>query len=474
MVKKAATKGPLENFLALGASEVAARFVGFYATALLARKLGVDAFGALGFATGVVSYFGITLTAGFGDIGAAAVAREPAAARRIAADATAVRLLIALAGMGTLTILSLGFVASPVYRVVLLASTVTLVAPAFDTSWVYRGLSRNRTAGLALLLGQSAYLAAVILFVNAPGDVVRVPAIQAAGELLGAGLLLVLLFRLEIPRPGISRGIAMLRQSGFITASRLLRTLIVTFDVLLLAFLATSRDVGLYTAAYRVCMLVTMVVVATHAVFLPGIVRAATEGPIGMTAIMSRSLFLTSAVILPIVVGGIVLARPLLIFLFGPDYSAGSTAFQLLLASIALLSLHGIAHNVFIALHQTGREAAIYGVAAAVNIALNLLLIPTYGLVGAASATLAAEALTVVTTAFSLSRLGLKPALSRIVLPLVASLLMGAVVYSLSGRLPVWALVPLGGLIYLLVFGGAGGIRSLIQDSRDDIRAINA
>ena len=461
---RAGTAGPLGNFAALGASEVVARVVGFFATAQLARKLGVDAFGVLGFATAIVSYFGVALTGGFGDIGSRAVARDPAAARRLAADATGIRLLIACAGIGANAVIAFAFIASPLQGVVLLLSTLSLVSVALDTSWVYRGLSRNRTTGLALLLAQVAYLAGVLLFVSAPDDLVRVPLVQFAGDMLAVLMLLVLLFGRGFPRPSLAGGIALLRQSAFITASRLMRALIVTFDVLLLGLLAGSREVGLYTAAYRVCLLVTTIAVASHVVFLPGFMRSALEGPGRLTTVMSRSISLTSAVILPLVVGGIVLAEPLLAFLFGAAYVPATAALRLLLASIAVLSIHGTAHNVFLALHQTGRETLIVGSAAVINIILNVILIPRNGLVGAAFATLAAEGFILAASSVVLYRSGLKPALSRMLLPLAASAVMGAALLMFTGRLQIWLLVPLGGLMYVLVFGAAGGIRREMRD----------
>jgi O-antigen/teichoic acid export membrane protein len=453
--------GPLRNFAALGSSEVIGRAVGFYATALLARKLGVDAFGYVGFAIAIVSYFGVALNVGFADIGARDVARNPGAATQIAADATAIRLLIAFAGILAIGVAVVTFDFAPHQPIVLLLSSLSLIAVALDTTWVYRGLSRNRTAGLALFGAQLAYLAGVVFIVRIPHDVPKVPLIQFAGDTLAALVLLALLFRHGFVRPSLSGGMHLVRQSGFITISRLLRTLIVTFDVLLLGIIAGARDVGLYTAAYRVCLLITTVAVATHVVFLPLISRAALETPRRVSEVLSRSLSLTSAVVLPLTIGGIIVSRPLLIFFFGPEYSAGANAFRLLLASIAVLSIHGTMHNVFIAQHETRREAVIFGAGAVLNMGLNLALIPHYGLTGAAFATLAAEAFILVASAFALSKWNIELSLSRTFLPLAASLAMAAALVGLRNRFPVWSLIPLGGAVYLVVFGAAGGIRQL-------------
>ncbi|MEO8577431.1 MAG: oligosaccharide flippase family protein, partial [Gemmatimonadales bacterium] len=211
----------------------------------------------------------------------------------------------------------------------------------------------------------------------------------------------------------------------------------------------------------RVCMLVTTVAFATHVVFLPLISRAALESPNRVNEVLRRSLSLTSAVILPLTIGGIVAARPLLVFFFGSEYGAAHIAFSVLLGSIALLSIHGTLHNVFIAQHKTRNEATIFGAGALINMVLNLILIPRYGLTGAAFATLAAEAFILAASVLTLKRWGMKLEISRTLLPLGGSLVMGAAIAPLVERIPVWLLVPFGGLVYLVIFAAAGGFRRL-------------
>ena len=454
-------RAPLANFAALGTGEVLGRAIGFLATTLLARRLGVEAFGYLGFATAVIAYLGVSLTAGFGEIGSREVARAPGRAAAIAADVTAIRVLIAVSGIVVVVVLGYAFVAVPLQRAVLIVGGLSLLALALDPTWVYRGLSRNQTAAAAFLLSQVIYLGGVLTFVGSGADVIRVPLIQFAGDLAAATLLLFLLFRSSRVRPRLARGMPLLRQSGFITASRLIRTVIVTFDVLVLAALAGSASVGLYTAAYRVCMLVTMIAVATHVVYLPGITVAASAGMERVSSVLRESLALTVSVILPLVVGGIIVATPLLTFLFGAEYAPAAPAFRVLLASIGILALHGTTHNVFIALHQTRREMLIFAVAATINVILNLLLIPRYALLGAAVATLAAETFILIVGATSLFRAGIRAGGRAFVSPVLASAAMGIVLLPLTQRVPVWAAIAGGGAIYLAVFAATGGVFAL-------------
>lgn len=412
-----------------------------------------------------MSYFGIALTAGFGDIAAREVARNRGAAASIASDVTAVKLLTALAGIAAAAALALVLEVSPLQRTVLILSSIGLVSLALDTTWAYRGLARNRTGGAALLLSQLAYLAGVLMLVRVPGDVVRVPLIQFAGDLAAAAILLALMFSDGFKAPSLARGFGLLRKSGSATVSRLLRALIVTFGVVLLGMIGSARDVGLYSAAYRVCMFVTMIAVATHVAFLPGLARASLEGPERVSVVLTRSILLTSAAILPLVAGGLVLAEPLLSLVFGNEYAAAAPAFRLLLLSIGVLALHGTAHNVFVGLHRTGTEAVMFGAAAALNIALNLALIPAYGLVGAASATLAAEAVILAGSLLILSRMQMAPRASPILVPFLAAAVMGTVLHALSRSIPVLLLLPVGAGIYGAVLWSTGGLRRVMNDA---------
>ena len=449
---------PVANFLALGSSEILSRGVAFLATAILARRLGVEGLGLLSFAAAVAGYFGLALTTGFGEIGAREVARHPDAALKIAADGTLIRILIAVFGAIAVAMAALLLVQAPDARIVILLSTLSLFSLAIDTSWVYKGLERNRIVAGGLLASQLIYLAGVLVFVRIPANVIRVPVIQFSGELVAAVALLWLLFR-RFHRPSVRGGMALARQSGYITLSRVMRSLIVTFDVVLLGLLATRRDVGLYSAAYRICYLMMAVAVATQVVYAPSIARATLLGATAVRGVMERSVALTATVMLPLVVGAAVLADQLLALLFGGQFASGAPALRLLALSIGLLALHGTTRSVFVAHHQTKLEAMIFAVAAALNIALNFLLIPRYGIVGAAWATVAAEGLILIICVVWLSRLGASFPALQLLKPLVASAVMGGALLRFGASAHVLLLIAGGAVLYLLFMLISGGIR---------------
>jgi len=158
-------------------------------------------------------------------------------------------------------------------------------------------------------------------------------------------------------------------------------------DTLMLGYLRTAGEVGVYSAVQRTAVTGTIVLTAFNTVFAPLISRLHDQG----RTLELKSLFQTVAkwtftFSLPIYLAMILLRKPLLA-LFGPEFVSGS-------AALAVLSLGWIVHSgtgsTGVMLSMTGRPMInLLNMSGffVLNIILNLILIPKYGILGAASAT---------------------------------------------------------------------------------------
>lgn len=451
----------LGNFLALGSGEIAARLVAFFATTYLARTLGPDGFGVIGFALALTAYCGLAIRAGFDEIGARDVARSPTRAAEIALGATVVRLVIATLAMGAIALVTVVLPKPPLVRLIVVLTGLSFFSLALDTAWVYKGLGRTTAVGLALVAGQVGYLALVVATVQRPEDLAWVPLAQVGGELITAGLLLIPLIRRKV-RPDVREGIAILRRSGYVLLTRLLRTTIYTFDLLLIALWMGEQELGLYAAAYRFCNLLLAVAAAMQMAFLPAFARISDRSEYRLLA--ARSLRLSAVIAVPVVVGGSLIAAPLLALVFGASYTAGAAPFRLLLVSIGFIFLYGTIHNLLLALGRLRDGTRILAVAATVNIGLNLLLIPRYGLVGAATATVIAEGLVILLGYWILARSGLRLPVSPVVPSLLAAGTMALVLQLTVAQDNVVVAVVLGAAVYAILLWAMRGIPPEIRE----------
>ena len=232
-------------------------------------------------------------------------------------------------------------------------SSLFLIPLALDTGWVYKGSGKTQRVGWGLLLAQATSLVLIVLFIRDATSVTRVPVLQAIGDLVAAVFLAVPLLRGKWSWPARSAVGELPLQSGLITISRSLRTIIVSFDVILLGLMVKSADVGLYSAAYRIVFFVMAIMYASHVAFLPEMSRSGGDNA-RMSSILSRAIGLSVTVVLPFVVGGWLIAPSLMALIFGEAYRGGAIALQLLLLSILLIAIHGTTRNVFLARERLG------------------------------------------------------------------------------------------------------------------------
>jgi O-antigen/teichoic acid export membrane protein len=158
-------------------------------------------------------------------------------------------------------------------------------------------------------------------------------------------------------------------------------------DTLMLGIFRTAAEVGVYGAVQRTTVLGTIVLSAFNTVFAPLISRLHDQARLAEL----RSLFQTIAkwvftFSLPLYVGLFLLRKPIL-GLFGPEFVAGAPALAVLAAGYLVHSGTG---STGVLISMSGKPAINLmnmSVFFVLNIVLNLILIPKYGLLGAAAAT---------------------------------------------------------------------------------------
>ena len=457
----------LGNILSLGSGELIARVVAFLGITYVARRLGPEEFGIIGFAAALFGYLALTVTGGFNDIGAREVARRPREASSIAASVIIVKLALACVALVTIGLAAWSLNKPPTVKLVLLLMGLLFFPLALDTSWVYKGLERNRLVGIALILSQILYVGVVLIVVNEPRDVLLVPVAQFLGEMSAAMMLAVPLFRSEKIRVNLREGLSILRSSSFWAVSRLMRMLMYTFSVVLLGFLLGEREVGLYTAPYRICFLLVAIAAVIHSSYLPAITRAATQGMEQAVAAAERSLNLTATIAAPLIVGGVITSASLLQVVFGAEYREGAAAFRFLILSIGFVFILGPVHNMLVVYDRLKAEMLIFAIAAGVNVGLNTLIIPRYGLVGAGFVAALSEAVTLLLGLVVLSKIGVRYGLRSVWRPVVASGLMGASLIALGSDRELAVQLAVGCVVYLFALvilrGIPQDVRPLLQ-----------
>jgi len=161
-------------------------------------------------------------------------------------------------------------------------------------------------------------------------------------------------------------------------------------DILMLGLLTTQEQVGLYRVALQVSMGIGIVLFALSTIIAPQLARLHAQGDWErIQKILVYSHRGGSLVVLPLALAVALFSGPLLTFVFGQVYHPASGALEILAIGAAAYALVGFSGLALSMLGRPGAATIITLVTVALNVALNLLLIPHYGIEGAALATAA-------------------------------------------------------------------------------------
>jgi O-antigen/teichoic acid export membrane protein len=384
---------PFRAIAWLSAGDLLAKTLNFCAFVYLARVLGTASFGVLEFVGSILTYF-LLLADGGLEVWATREAAQGRDIRQLVARIVPLRLLLASAIFAALLVLLPIFPGYPGLRALLILFGLTFFTQAANLKWLFLGREQMRRVAAGLIIAQIIFALAIFGLVRGPESILWVPVLRLAGEVAtvaffwrlfaarldGEKVAFTLRGTREVLAPaltlGVSHGLALLNYN---------------FDSVLLGFFLGPVAVGLYNAAYKPVTMVLAMPLTYFDGLYPVLSRAHAEDSETFLKLVTRSLRLTAVFCLPLGVTGSFLAEPIIGFLFGPAYASAASVLRVLAWSAVLVILRGTYRRALNAARRSTLDLRCAGVSAAVNVSLNILLIPIYGIVGAAAATVAAE-----------------------------------------------------------------------------------
>jgi O-antigen/teichoic acid export membrane protein len=196
-------------------------------------------------------------------------------------------------------------------------------------------------------------------------------------------------------------------------------------DTILIGLFMTETDVGIYRVAFQLTSVASFIVLAFHTVLFPRISKWHMENNFSlieysMAKAFTYSLFVT----IPITAGGILLSEKLLYYLYGASFISGSPVLVILLFVQMVNIFMFLLTMCLNAMDMPKTSFYITAGSALLNIVLNILLIPRYGIAGAAVASLVTISMNAV-LAYTMLKSSLHISIDkRVVLNLVVSVLI--------------------------------------------------
>ncbi len=388
----AVAAGLRKNFLALLAGDAIAKVLRFLAAVALARALSLEDFGLVNTVIAVSGVASVITTLGLTDVCARDVAVTPARTREIAGQVVGIRVATAAVVVGASAVAALAI--DPSYLALTLAGGAMALGMAAGADWVLRALERMRRLAVAWVAAALTVAAGSTVIALAGGGPVLATCVFAAGEVVMAAATWIAVGRPGWPRPTLHSAGALIRRSWPVgMASVIVYAYYANIDTILLAALRSPAEAGLYSAPYRVFLMLNVVAVFAAFSVFPALSRAS-DAASESTARRLLMTILEPLLCYGLLVVGLVhlLGADVLGLLFGSRFESMEATFAVLSLAVAWYAVGYPVGYSLIADGQNRRFLAGAATAGVLNLSLNLVLIPAHGPIGAAVATVVAFA----------------------------------------------------------------------------------
>lgn len=384
-----------KNFLWLGIGQVGGRLIRAAITIYSARALGAAGYGVFSYAIGLAGFFVFFKNIGVDSIMTRDIAKHPESRDKIFSTGFWIEIVLLV-----VTAFLLLFVApmfSTVSDAIVLLPLVAIMFIADDMRDFVVAFFR----GVEKMEWEAAIMTAANILVTIFGFVAlalaRTPFSLMVAYTTASVVVTIVALGILFIRYGVrvvrhfERAMVapILRSAWPIAVSVLPSIFLFNVDLVMLGWWRSVTEVGVYSAAQKVigilALLPTLIATSTFPVFS----RFAHQKDVSRSReLMESTLRMMFAFCAPVVLGGSLLAAPLLLYLFGADYASGAGAFVILLFTILSTYPLSIFTN-FIFAHDLQKKLVYYPfISAGINLGLNYILVPRLGMEGASFASL--------------------------------------------------------------------------------------
>lgn len=335
---------------------------------------------------------------------------KPEAAGRIVGSAIAFRFLLFLATLLILLAIFPFLPYEPIVKqgIVLGAITAFLMLFSQAIAAIFQANYQAEKIVVAEVIGRLVMAALTIYFLRQGLGLLPVIAANVIGNV---ALLLAsyLLSRSTAPIK-ISFDFSFWRQSlpqfWSIAAVTVLGLIHFRLDSLILSFYQPVTEVGIYGVAYRVLDIVLVIPAIFAANLLPLLTKLADSGnKEGMAAQITRSTGTLFAISVTIGAVLITLAPWIITFITQAEFAASAVPLRLLVPAFIFLFITSLYAQTAIALKEQQRLIGGYAIVIGLDIVLNLILIPRFSYIGAATTTVLSEGILMVYSLWLLTKL---------------------------------------------------------------------
>lgn len=431
-------------------------------TPYITRVLGANKIGQYSYVNSIATYFGLFGVLGVITYGQLEVAKNQHNKESLSRIFWSVFISRSITMAIVVCIfLALASICNVRYKTIWYLHVIFFMAQWLDISWFLQGLEDFKTIALRNFIVKVLGIIMVFVFVKNELDVHKYVFILLGTVLIGNMLLLLYpIKKIFCYFPSINDICSTWKRSVVFFIPTIASSIYTVLDKTMLGCLYKSVEQnGYYEESHKIEQVLVMVITSLSAVLLPRMTKLYSEGAHKKaTEILKKSFSFTMCISIPMSIGIATVSPVFVPVFFGDDFLECISLLRIFCVLVVIVSLDNLIGKQYLmacGLQNRFNIGVICG--AIVNLILNYLLIPKYAAVGAAIASVVAEAIILLIFIF-LSRTEIK---YKILFPsffryLVSALIMAtAINFFTALNVPKIALlfiqICIGGLIYIIL-----------------------
>ncbi len=361
------------------------------------RVLMTENVGKIGFGSSIVSYFTLIASLGISTYAVRECARlreDKAALEETASQIFSINIVSTAVSYFALLVTFLFARKLDEYRLLICIQSSVILFSTLGAEWINTAMEDFRFIAIRTMIMQAVSLALMFIFVRRPEDYIKYAMISVLSS-SGAHIANIL-YRRRFCRIRFTLSMGMkkhLRSIVLMFSLILSQTIYVNSDMTILGLIKGDYETGLYSTAVRIYTIVNTTIASISLVVLPKLsYYFAGKDYKEIGKLMKYSLNFILVLGLPCIFGLEVIGPQIIVFMAGEAYAGAGLALRILSAAMLCSFIGGwIGNNSFIPAGREDLSLKISVVSALINIVLNFILIPKWGLYAAAFTTFLSE-----------------------------------------------------------------------------------
>lgn len=438
-------------------SQIVASVCGFVWTILMARYLGVNNYGILGFAVSITGILGIIDDLGISVHIVRHIATNYESAPKYLGNAIPLKIIFAAIKL-VLTFIILILLSVNIFTILItLMFSVEMIFKSYinTLNGTFQAFENGKYQGIGITLMNTATLLFILISIYADLGLLGISIAYILANLL-TFIYEYYVLNKYVVKPKFELDLEFCKRITILSLpfaiTGILYTVYYSIDLVMLTKLVGDYATGLYNATYKLIAVLNLFYSVYTAVIFPVMSKFYKNDKKLLVISFEKSVKYLMLLMIPLAVGTVLYSLDIIQLIYGNQYDEASSVLSILIWTVCLLFISGAANTLLNASHKETTVTKIYAIAAVFNIALNFVMIPFFSYNGAAVTTVLSDVLIVALQVYVIYRIGHrvnKKLYSDLIKIIIGSAVLGIALYFLN--LNMWIAIPVGIIIYLAV-----------------------